>query len=49
MVRSRSILSLILTIVAVFLVSCGGETQPKPEASEQLKYFCRQIIELFNT
>ncbi|WP_009631247.1 hypothetical protein [Synechocystis sp. PCC 7509] len=28
---------------------CEGETQPKPEAGEQLKHFCRQIIELFNT
>ena len=28
---------------------CEGETQPTPEASQQLKHFCRQIIELFNT
>jgi len=28
---------------------CEGETQPQLEASETLKQFCRQIIEIFNS
>jgi len=28
---------------------CEGATQPQPEASETLKQFCRQIIEIFNS
>lgn len=28
---------------------CEGATAPEPEASEKLKQFCRQILELFNS
>lgn len=28
---------------------CEGETKPELQASEKLKQFCRQIIELFNS
>lgn len=54
MVRSRSILSLILAIVAVFLVSCGGPTAAKlpqtytPVQIEQIQEYLPDIVSLRN-
>ncbi|KJH70727.1 photosystem II protein PsbQ [Aliterella atlantica] len=54
MVRSRSILSLILAIVAVFLVSCGGPTAAKlpqtytPVQIEQIQEYLPDLVSLRN-
>lgn len=54
MVRSRSILSLILAIVAVFLVSCGGPTATKlpqtytPVQIEQIQEYLPDLVSLRN-
>lgn len=54
MVRSRSIVSLILAIVAVFLVSCGGPTAAKlpqtytPVQIEQIQEYLPDIVSLRN-
>lgn len=54
MVRSRSILSLILAIVAVFLVSCSSPTAAKlpqtytPVQIEQIQEYLPDIISLRN-
>jgi photosystem II protein PsbQ len=52
MVRSRSILSLILAMVAVFLISCGGPTVTKapltytPAQIEQIQEYAPTLIAL---
>jgi len=54
MVRSRSIVSLILAIVAVFLVSCGGPTATNlpqtytPVQIEQIQEYLPDIVSLRN-
>lgn len=54
MVRSRSILSLILAVVAVFLVSCGGPTATKlpqtytPVQIEQIQEYLPDLVSLRN-
>lgn len=54
MVRSRSIVSLILAIVAVFLVSCGGPTAANlpqtytPVQIEQIQEYLPDIVSLRN-
>lgn len=54
MVRSRSLLSLILAIMAVFIVSCGGPTAAKlpqtytPVQIEQIQEYLPDIVSLRN-